>query len=84
MLRGGLVYQEKTTQGPVYINVESITLFRKADPSILVKSAQMARSLGNMYQDICHDVADRVTLFDKQKRDQEVQEEQELGSYVHP
>ena len=34
-LRGGLVYQEKTTQGPVYVNIETVTLFRKADPSIL-------------------------------------------------
>ena len=51
-LRGGLVYQEKTTQGPVYVNIETITLFRKADPSVLVESAQMSRTFGNRYQTI--------------------------------
>jgi hypothetical protein len=85
VLRGGLVFQEKLTQGPVYVNVESITLFRKADPSILVKSAQMSRSLGNLYQKICRDVANKVTLFDKQQHQPKPsRSEVPENSYVHP
>ena len=84
-LRGGLVYQEKTTQGPVYVNIETVTLFRKADPSILAESAQLSRTLGNRYQNLCRQVANRVTIFDKEKQkaknlqNQEVQE-----TYDHP
>jgi len=55
MLRGGLVYQEKITQGPVYVNVESITLFRLTYPSILVESMQTLRSIANLYQKVCCD-----------------------------
>ena len=66
-LRGGLVYQERTTQGPVYVNVETATIYRKADPSTLVNSAQLTRSFVNIYQALCRKVANKVTLFDKPK-----------------
>ena len=85
VLRGGLVYQEKLTQGPVYVNVESIMLFRKADPSILVKLAQMSRSLGNLYQKIFWDVPNKMMLFDKQQQQPKPsRSEVPESSYVHP
>jgi len=67
MLRGGLVYQEKITQGLVYVNVESITLFRKTDPSNLVESMQTLRSIANLYQKVCRNVPNNVTIFDPPK-----------------
>ena len=86
MLRGGLVYQEKITQGPVYVNVESITLFRKTDPSILVESMQTSRSIANLYQKVCRDVANKVTFFDPPKRGRNNNKNPELknDTYVHP
>ena len=51
-LRGGLVYQEKITQGPVYVRIETVMLFRKANPSILAESAQLSQTLGNQYQNL--------------------------------
>ena len=84
-LRGGLVYQEKTTQGPVYVNIETVTLFRKADPSILAESAQMSRTFGNRYQNLCRQVANRVTLFDAKKtplNPSKIRDEEE--GYNHP
>ena len=84
-LRGGLVYQEKTTQGPVYVNVETVTLFRKADPSILAKSAQLSKTLGNKYQTLCRQVANRVTIFDKEKQKAKISQNQEVQeTYDHP
>ena len=84
-LRGGLVYQEKTTQGPVYVNIETVTLFRKADPSILAESAQMSRTYGNRYQSLCRQVANRVTIFDK-KKNKPIPSKTRDGedTYVHP
>ena len=86
MLRGGLVYQEKITQGPVYVNVETVTLFRKTDPSILVESMQTSRSIANLYQKVCRDVAQKVTVFDKPKREPNKNNNPELknDTYVHP
>ena len=84
-LRGGLVYQEKTTQGPVYVNIETITLFRKADPSVLVESAQMSRTFGNRYQTICRQVANRATIFDQKKvkpDPSKIRDDEEV--YEHP
>ena len=84
-LRGGLVYQEKTTQGPVYVNVETVTLFRKADPSVLAESAQLSRTLGNRYQAVCRQVANRVTLFDKEKQKAKTSQNSEIQeTYDHP
>jgi hypothetical protein len=67
-LRGGLVYQEKTTQGPVYVNVETVTLIRKADTTDLLNSARTSRSMINTYQNFCRKVANRVTMFDTPRK----------------
>ena len=81
-LRGGLVYQEKTTQGPVYVNVETITLIRKADTTDLLNSARTSRSMINTYQNFCRKVANRVTIFDTPRKP--TRAEVAEPPYVHP
>ncbi len=86
-LRGGLVYQEKTTQGPVYVNYFMyITLIRKADTTDLLNSASTLRSIINTYQNFCRKVANRFTLFDQptQQKNKPRRSELDEPQYQHP
>jgi hypothetical protein len=84
-LRGGLVYQEKTTQGPVYVNVEMVTLIWKADTTDLLNSARTSQSMINTYQNFCGKVANRVTIFDTPSQQRKPSRSKvDEPKYVHP
>jgi hypothetical protein len=82
-LRGGLVYQEKTTQGPVYVNVETVTLIRKADTTDLLNSARTSRSMINTYQNFCRKVANRVTIFDTPRKPTRAEVDRTSNMFIH-
>ena len=65
VLRGGLVYSEESSLGPVYLNRDYVSFIRVVDTSILEKSAQTTRDFTTLYHTLCRSINNHVTPFDK-------------------
>ena len=66
VLKGGLVYSEESSLGPVYLNRDHVNFIRTIDTSALQKSAQAIRDYTTLYHTFCRKIGKYSTPFDKQ------------------
>ena len=64
VLRGGLVYSEESSLGPVYLNRDYVSFIRAVDTSILEHAAQTTRDFTTLYHTLCRSINNYVTPFD--------------------
>ena len=64
VLRGGLVYSEESSLGPVYLNRDYVSFVRTVDTSVLEQSAQATRDFTTLYHTFCQTVGKHITPFD--------------------
>ena len=64
VLRGGLVYSEESSLGPVYLNRDYVSFIRAVDTSILEQAAQTTRDFTTLYHTLCRSINNYVTPFD--------------------
>jgi hypothetical protein len=67
VLKGGLVYSEESSLGPVYLNRDHVNFIRAIDTSALEKSAQAIRDFTTLYHTFCQKVGKHITPFDKEQ-----------------
>lgn len=65
VLRGGLVYSEESSLGPVYLNRDYVSFVRTVDTSVLEQSAQATRDFTTLYHTLCRTIKNHVTPFDR-------------------
>ena len=68
VLKGGLVYSEESSLGPVYLNRDYVTFVRTVNTSALEQSAQTTRDFTTLYHTLCHTISKHLTPFDKQNQ----------------
>jgi len=65
VLKGGLVYSEEYSLGPINLNQDHVNFIRTIDTSALQKSAQAIKDLTTLYYTFCCKVGNQITPFDK-------------------
>ena len=83
VLKGGLVYSEESSLGPVYLNRDHINFVRTIDTSALTQSAQAIRDFTTLYHTFCQKVGKHITPFDvklsnKQDEDEDPEKTHEI------
>jgi hypothetical protein len=66
VLKGGLVYSEESSLGPIYLNRDHVNFIRTIDTSALQNSAQAIKDFTTLYHTFCSKVGNHITPFDKQ------------------
>ena len=66
VLKGGLVYSEESSLGPVYLNRDHVNFIRTIDTSALQQSAQAIRDYTTLYHTFCRQIGKHSTPFDKE------------------
>ena len=64
VLKGGLVYSEESSLGPVYLNRDHVNFIRTIDTSALQQSAQAIRDYTTLYHTFCRQIGKYSTPFD--------------------
>ena len=64
VLKGGLVYSEESSLGPVYLNRDYVSFVRTIDTFALEQSAQATRDFTTLYHTLCHTITQHLTPFD--------------------
>ena len=64
VLKGGLVYSEESSLGPIYLNRDHVNFIRTIDTSALQKSAQAIKDFTTLYHTFCNKVGNHITPFD--------------------
>ena len=78
VLRGGLVYSEESSLGPVYLNRDYVSFIRAVDTSILERAAQTTRDYTTLYHTLCRSINNYVTPFDVTPKKQKEKEPDEI------
>ena len=61
VLKGGLVYSEESSLGPIYLNRDHVNFIRTIDTSALQKSAQAIKDFTTLYHTFCNKVGNHIT-----------------------
>jgi len=72
VLRGGMVYSEEASRGPVYLNQDFMTFVRTVDPDILQNSSQLTKDFTTLYHNYCQNIADQMSAFHRQQKQTDI------------